>query len=99
MRLLCLFALSMLCWSNSFAQKIDYSEPGREDTKYTSFEIIGKINGHFLVYKNIRVSYSVSVFDDGMKEVSKSPLAAPQGQVRLSFLLGARPRPRRGLLA
>ncbi len=74
MRLLCLFALSMLCWSNSFAQKIDYSEPGREDTKYTSFEIIGKINGHFLVYKNIRVSYSVSVFDDGMKEVSKSPL-------------------------
>lgn len=58
----------------SAAQKIDYSEPGRDDVRSTSFEIIGKINGNYLVYKTIRISYAISVFDESMKETEKVPL-------------------------
>src|SRR5271155_1643005 len=32
--------------------QIVYSEPDREDGRRTNFEIIGKMNGNFLVFKN-----------------------------------------------
>jgi len=32
------------------APKIVYSEPEKEDSRRTNFEIIGKMNGNFLVY-------------------------------------------------
>jgi len=34
------------------AQQITYTEPEREDSRRTNFEIIGKINGNFLIFKN-----------------------------------------------
>ncbi len=43
------------------AQRVIYSEPDRNDYRQTEFEIIGKIGGNILVYKNLRSSM-LSVF-------------------------------------
>lgn len=51
----------------SFAQRITYSEPERDDTRAVNFEVIGKVSGNFLVYKNIRTKNAVSVYDSEMK--------------------------------
>jgi hypothetical protein len=47
-------------------QRITYSEPERDDYKTLNFEVIGKIGGNFLVYKNIRNKNAVSVYDNQM---------------------------------
>src|SRR5438105_13580031 len=56
------------------AQKIVYSQPDRDDQKSMSFDIIGKINNHYLVYKNIRNEHNVTVFDSTMKTIEKTDL-------------------------
>jgi len=53
------------------AQRIVYSEPGSDDTRRMDFEIIGKVSGNFLIYKNIRGKSFVSVYNNDMKELSK----------------------------
>lgn len=58
----------------AFSQKINYSKPDRDDIRSVTFEVIGKLNGHFLTYKNSRSDYEVSVFDDEMKEISKNKM-------------------------
>ena len=54
----------------SICQKITYTQPEREDGRTLDFEIIGKVSGNFLVYKNIRNNYAVSIYDNemGLKE-------------------------------
>lgn len=54
-----------------FAQKIVYSEPGRDDSRRMNFEIIGKISGNFLVYKNIRNRNYVVAYNTEMQEINK----------------------------
>src|SRR5690606_11963121 len=53
------------------AQRLIYSEPDRDDTRRLNFEIIGKINGNFLIYKSIRNKNWISILDNEMKQVSK----------------------------
>lgn len=53
------------------AQKIMYSEPDREDSRRLNFEIVGKIDGNFLIYKNIRNKHNIVVLDKEMQQVSK----------------------------
>ena len=60
---------------NIHAQRIVYSEPDRDDSKSTNFEIIGKMNEHYLVYKSYRGTYNISVLDADMKLVSKEELS------------------------
>jgi hypothetical protein len=50
-----------------FAQRITYSVPEREDYRNVDFEVIGKVSGNFLVYKNIRNKNAVSVYDNAMQ--------------------------------
>jgi hypothetical protein len=57
--------------SVAVAQKIVYSEPERDDTRRMNFEIIGKMNGNFMVYKNIRNKHAVVLLDNDMKQVSR----------------------------
>ena len=57
-----------------FAQKIAYSEPEREDSRRTEFEIIGRVGGNILVYKNNRSNNFISVYDNEMKLVERVPL-------------------------
>jgi len=49
------------------SQRITYSEAEREDSRALDFEVIGKVSNNFLVYKNIRNKYAVSVYDNEMK--------------------------------
>lgn len=49
------------------SQRISYSVPENDDAKSLNFEIIGKVNGNYLVYKNIRSKHAISVYDNDMK--------------------------------
>ncbi|HZJ58639.1 MAG TPA: hypothetical protein VFD24_00125 [Chitinophagaceae bacterium] len=53
------------------AQKIVYSEPDKDDSRRMVFEIIGKIDGNFLIYKNLKGKNWITIYDNDMKEVSK----------------------------
>ena len=49
------------------AQQVTYSEYDREDNRDINFEIIGKMNGSFLVYKNIRWKHRLCIYDQDMR--------------------------------
>ncbi|GAC1587257.1 MAG: hypothetical protein NVS3B8_01320 [Chitinophagaceae bacterium] len=49
------------------APRIFYSEPEKEDSRRTNFEIIGKMNGNFLVYKSNRNDDAICIYDNDMK--------------------------------
>src|SRR5258708_40068586 len=69
------------------AQQIIYSEPEREDSRRTNFEIIGKINGNFLVFKNNNSNSVVSVYDANMKVIQRVPLAfMPDKYINVDFV-------------
>lgn len=53
------------------AQKITYTQPDRDDVRNADFDIVGKINNHYLVYKHVRSTYSISIFDNDMQLVDK----------------------------
>ena len=60
--------------STLFGQKIIYTEPDRDDSRDMKYEIIGKINGKFLVYKASQSTHYISVFDGEMKLLAKQKL-------------------------
>jgi len=53
------------------AQVIQYSEPDREDARSLNFEIIGKVAGNVLIYKNSRDLHYIAVYDLNMNLLSK----------------------------
>jgi hypothetical protein len=53
------------------AQKLTFAEVDRDDKGEVNFEIIGKLNGNFLVYKNARWKHKVSVYNNEMKEIER----------------------------
>ena len=57
-----------------FGQRIVYSEPEREDSRRMNFEIIGKVSGNFLVYKNLRAKSFVSVYNTEMEQTAREEL-------------------------
>src|SRR3978361_55928 len=61
--LCCAFILPVV----TFAQRITYSLPEKDDARSLNFEVIGKVSANFLVYKNIRNKNAVSVYDNDMK--------------------------------
>jgi hypothetical protein len=60
--------------SSTFAQKIVYSEPERTDSRRMNFEVIGKLNGNFLVYKNVRTKNWIAILDNNMSMIDKVDL-------------------------
>lgn len=69
--------LLLLCCSLAFmanAQKLVYSEPDKTEMRQTGFEIIGKYNNNYLVYKNFRSSNVISVYSPEMKLLNTYPL-------------------------
>ncbi len=50
----------------AICQRISYSAPEKEDARTVNFEIIGKVSGNYLIYKNIRNDYAISVYDNNM---------------------------------
>ncbi|MCU7548000.1 hypothetical protein OCK74_02690 [Chitinophagaceae bacterium LB-8] len=55
----------------TFAQRIIYSEPERDESRRMNFEVIGKVSGNFLVYKSLSGKNYVSVYDNEMKQLEK----------------------------
>jgi hypothetical protein len=53
------------------AQKIVYSEPDEDDSRQMRFEVIGKVSGNFLVYKNTKNRHYISVFNNDMEQMTK----------------------------
>jgi len=64
-------------YTSGNSQKVIYSEPDRSDYRQTEFEIIGKVSGNILIYKSLRGSYAMSVYDMDMKQ---------QDRVKMDFL-------------
>lgn len=58
----------------ALAQKIVYSEPEKDDSRRMNFEIIGKVSGNFLIYKNVRNSNFVAVYNNEMEQIGKEEL-------------------------
>ncbi len=57
---------------DSIAQKIIYSEPDKDETRRMNFEVIGKVGGNFMIYKNIRGKNFISVYNNSMEQIVKS---------------------------
>jgi hypothetical protein len=68
------FLLLVLSSLNVAAQKIIYSEPDNDDNRGMSFEIIGRFNSNYLIYKSYRDNHYISIYDAQMKVVGKSKL-------------------------
>ncbi len=66
---LVVLSLFLLAAGSAFSQspRVVYSEPEKDDTRRTNFEIIGKLGGDILVYKNNRNEHMISVYDNDMK--------------------------------
>ncbi|MEJ7683566.1 MAG: hypothetical protein WKG06_38055 [Segetibacter sp.] len=56
------------------AQRVIYSEPDKNDYRQTQFEIIGKVSGNILIYKNLRSSYIMGIYDMSMKQKERIKL-------------------------
>ena len=65
----------------SKSQSIVYSEPDKNDVRNLDFEIVGRLNNHYLIYKNNRNNYSVSVYDDEMKQIANEKIDFMPGRV------------------
>ncbi|HEY0731473.1 MAG TPA: hypothetical protein VGD33_03555 [Chitinophagaceae bacterium] len=67
-----LFIAGLLFTLPLFAQRIIYSEPETDDTRRLNFEVIGKVSGNFLIYKNLRSKNWIAVYDNDMKLIQSS---------------------------
>jgi len=65
--------LLLACLAGS-AQRIIYSEPDKDDARTLNFEIIGKLNGNVMVYKNYRDLHYIVTYDNDMKQINKIKL-------------------------
>ena len=65
---------SVTFFFSATAQKISYTDPDRDDSKRTNFDIIGKVGGNYLVFKNNRNDEALSVYNYDMKLLQKVKL-------------------------
>ena len=66
-----LFFLFSLVFSGLSAQKIVYSTPGKDDSRRMLFEIAGKVDGNFLIYKYNKGKSWISVLNNDMEEIAE----------------------------
>jgi hypothetical protein len=62
------FLLLSLC---TRAQKIVYSDIDEDDNRRMRFEVIGKVSGNFLVYKNTKNKNYIAVYNSNMEEIAR----------------------------
>ena len=83
----CTLVILFSVFSFAQAQKIDYSLVDKEDVRDMSFEIIGKLNGNFLVYKNYRSRHGISVYDNDMQQKNRFALTfLPERVINVDFI-------------
>ncbi|MEO5648343.1 MAG: hypothetical protein ABIR03_00290 [Ginsengibacter sp.] len=87
MKNLLLFLVSSFFSQAIFSQQITYSQPESNDVRSLNFDIIGKIKGNFLVYKNIRNSDAISVYDNSMRLIDRIDLRfMPDKTLNVDFI-------------
>ena len=70
------------------AQRVTYSEPDRDDPRNLNFEIVGKVKGKVLIYKNYRDLYYISVYDEDMKMQAKNRMELANSRIlNMEFLV------------
>ncbi|HEU4902257.1 MAG TPA: hypothetical protein VFT06_05670 [Flavisolibacter sp.] len=65
-----LFFLSL----SATAQRIVYSDVDGDDSRRMRFEVIGKVDGNFLVYKNNKNRNYIAAYNNDMEQVAKEEL-------------------------
>ncbi|NCI47295.1 hypothetical protein [Sediminibacterium soli] len=76
-----LFSLFLLFGLQGRAQQITYSEPDRDDARSINFEILGKISGNVLVYKNYRDQHFIAIYDNDMKLTDRVKMDYLSGRI------------------
>lgn len=72
------------------AQTVSISDYEREDNRDINFEIIGKMNNNFLVYKNIRAKHKINIFDKNMNTLETVTLDfIPEKTFNIDFIVQA----------
>ena len=56
------------------AQKITYSNYSKKETRDIYFEILGKFDSNYIVYKNIRQSHVLTQYGSDMQIIKNIPL-------------------------
>ncbi len=69
------------------AQHIVYSEPEDDDTRKTDFEIIGRVSGNILIFKNNRTTSVISIYNPEMKLIQRVTLPfIPEKYTNVDFV-------------
>lgn len=69
------------------AQTMTYTEYNKKDSRDMFFEVIGKFNGNFLIYKNITRKHSITKYDANMKVLTQSDLDfVPDRTINVDFV-------------
>lgn len=67
-----MFFLFFVCLTPAvFGQRIIYSEPDRDETRRMNFEVVGKIGGNYLIYKNFSGKNYIGVYNNDMKQTER----------------------------
>src|SRR5580658_7533057 len=81
------FALLNSPLAKAQVSQILYSEPEREDGRRTNFEIIGKLNDNYLVFKNNNNNNAISIYDSTMRLQQRVPLTfIPERYINIDFV-------------
>ncbi|HTC00294.1 MAG TPA: hypothetical protein VK705_06395 [Ferruginibacter sp.] len=71
----------------SSSQVITYSDPVKDDGNTTGFDIVGKVSGNLLIFKNVASNFALSVYDDQMKVKETVPLDfLPEKTFNVNFI-------------
>ena len=69
------------------AQRITYSNPEQEDNRRTNFEIIGKVNGNVLIFKNNHMDNVICAYDNNMQLQNRQVLDfLPEKYINVDFV-------------
>jgi hypothetical protein len=69
------------------AQRITYTDPEQADGRRTNFDVIGKINGNFLVFKNNRSESAICIYNSEMKLQNRVVLSfMPPTYINIDFI-------------
>lgn len=74
MKRLAIVILILIMQLNGKAQKITFSEYSKKETRDIFFEILGKFDSNYIVYKNIRQKHLLTKYDKDMNIVGNIPL-------------------------
>ena len=83
-----LFFLLSAFYVMGFSQQITYTEPEPQDSRSLDFNIIGKIHGNYLIYKNNRSNYTICTYDNTMKLLNRTEMRfLPDRILNVNFIV------------